>query len=124
MNLSPEVFEELANRALESMPEEFREKLDNVNVFIQDYPTEHQVRVAGLRRGMTLFGLYEGIPLTKRDRGYNMVLPDRITIFRMPILSACRTPAQIRQTVVHTVMHEIAHHFGISDERLRDLGKY
>jgi len=125
MRLSSEEFEELIAEAVASLPDEIRQKLDNVALMVEDYPTRQQLRATRLPRGSTLLGLYEGTPLTVRTiSGYNMVMPDRITIFREPILSACRTPDQVRQVVARTVLHEIAHHFGISDEHLRDIGRY
>lgn len=124
LRVSPETFDELVVQALESLPREIREKLDNVAVMVEDYPTRAQLRAGGVGRGLLLFGLYEGVPLTGRTSGYNMVLPDRITLFREPILLACRTLDEVRRTIAHTVAHEIAHHFGISDERLREIGAY
>jgi len=78
----------------------------------------------GLGPGQTLFGLYEGVPLTERSSHYGMVLPDKITIFRQPIEAYCRSEEEIRQMVRRTVLHELAHHFGIPDQRLRELGVY
>ena len=124
MRLDAEEFEELVSQAVESLPADIRQKLDNVALMIEDYPTRQQLRLARIGRGATLLGLYEGIPLTGRTSAYNMVMPDRITIFREPILAICRTPDQVRQTVAHTIRHEIAHHFGISDEHLRSIGRY
>ncbi len=124
MNVTSYDFATLVQEAVDSLPEDIREKLDNVAVVVEDYPTRDQLRRARLAPGMTLFGLYEGIPLTQRSSGYNLVAPDKITIFRRPILAACRSAAQVRQVVAHTVAHEIAHHFGISDEHLRDIGRY
>jgi len=124
LRISPETFDELVVQALESLPDEIHDKLDNVAVMVEDYPTQAQLRAGGVGRGMLLFGLYEGVPLTGRTSGYNMVMPDRITLFREPILMACRSMEEVRKTIAHTVLHEIAHHFGISDERLREIGAY
>ena len=71
-----------------------------------------------------LLGLYHGVPLPQRGQGYYGLLPDKITIYRLPLLRSVRTPEELAERVRHTVWHEIAHHFGISDERLRELGKY
>ncbi|MGB9592835.1 MAG: metallopeptidase family protein [Anaerolineae bacterium] len=124
LRMSPDTFDELVVQALESLPDEIREKLDNVAIMVEDYPTRAQLRAGGVGRGMLLFGLYEGVPLTGRTSGYNMVMPDRITLFRETILMACRSLDEVRQTIAHTVLHEIAHHFGISDARLREIGAY
>jgi predicted Zn-dependent protease with MMP-like domain len=86
--------------------------MDNVAVFVQEGS-----------HSSGLLGLYEGIPLTKRDRGYEgMVMPDRITIFRLPILARCRSEAEVVRQVQITVVHEVGHHFGIGDARLHELG--
>ncbi len=124
VRMSPAAFDELVLEAVASLPDEIRQKLDNVAIMVEDYPSRAQLRAGGVGRGMLLFGLYEGVPLTGRTAGYNMVLPDRITLFREPILMACRTVDDVRRTIARTVLHEIAHHFGISDERLREIGAY
>lgn len=121
---SPEEFEQLVVQALEELPEFFKEKLQNVEVVVEDWPTEAEQRAVGLKPGQLLLGLYQGIPLTKRTSHYGLVLPDKITIYRLPILQVCQTPEQIISQVQHTVKHELAHHFGISDDRLRELGAY
>ena len=118
-----EEFERLVAEALEGLPEEFQEKMDNVDVVVAAHPTRDQRERAGIGPCQTLFGLYEGVPLTKRDRGYHLVLPDKITIFQRPVEAVCRTKDEIRDLVRKTVMHEIAHHFGIGDERLKGLEK-
>ncbi|HYN88306.1 MAG TPA: metallopeptidase family protein [Ardenticatenaceae bacterium] len=122
--MDPVEFEALVVEALESLPEEIARYLNNVDVVVEQAPTSAQMRRVGLRPSHTLFGLYEGIPLTRRTTNYGLVLPDRITIFQQPIEQACRTEPQIRAQVRRTVIHELAHHFGISDDRLRQLGAY
>jgi predicted Zn-dependent protease with MMP-like domain len=117
-------FETLVIEALDSLPPDIQEKLENVEVVIERRPSPAQLRRLGLRPGRTLFGLYEGVPLTSRTSHYGLVLPDKITIFRQPIEAHFRTDDQVRQAVRHTVLHELAHHFGISDRRLRELGVY
>jgi predicted Zn-dependent protease with MMP-like domain len=111
----PERFRELAAEALDSLPAWIHERLENVDVLVED------ASPAG-RPG--LLGLYEGIPLTQRGSGYFGVLPDRITLFRRNIEAASRDDEELKRTVRHTVIHEIAHFFGISDERLRELDRY
>ena len=117
-----ERFSELVAEAIESLPPQFLEKMDNVEVVIEGWPSREALLRAGLPPGQTLFGLYEGIPLTKRTSNYGMVLPDKITIYQGPIEACFRTPEEIRRQVQKTVIHEIAHHFGIDDERLDELG--
>ena len=106
-------FEELVGEALDTVPEELAALMDNCVVLVEEEPPpgDH-----------TLLGLYEGVPLTERDGAYTMALPDRITIFRGPILRVCSTEAEVVDEVRITVVHEIAHHFGIDDDRLHELG--
>ncbi len=104
-------FEELVADALDSIPPALGKMMDNVWVQVEDRPRPN------------LFGLYEGVPLTRRDGGYaGMVMPDRITIFRRTICSICATEDQVVAQVRTTVVHEVAHHFGIDDDRLAELG--
>jgi predicted Zn-dependent protease with MMP-like domain len=117
-------FEHLVAEAVNSLPEEISERMENVDVVVADRPTREQLRVLKGRKGDTLFGLYEGVPLTNRSHGYGLVTPDKITIFQEPIESHCRNDAQIVKEVRRVVLHEIAHHFGISDRRLWDIGRY
>jgi predicted Zn-dependent protease with MMP-like domain len=105
-------FQTLAAEALDGLPAWVQERLDNVEVLIEDAPPPDQP---------TLLGLYEGIPLTRRGFSYSGVLPDRITLFRRTIESVARTDDQLRRAVRDTVVHEVAHFFGISDERLAEL---
>jgi predicted Zn-dependent protease with MMP-like domain len=116
-------FEQLVADALDSLPPDIAQYLNNVEVVVAGWPSTQQLRASRISGG-TLLGLYEGIPLTKRGTHYNLVLPDKITLFQNPILAVCNTPAEALQAVRRTVIHEIAHHFGISDERLRELGAY
>ena len=116
-----EQFERLVAEALDDLPAAFAEKMSNIELVIDDWPTKAQMRRAGVRPKGLILGLYEGVPLTRRDRGYQMVLPDKITIFQRPIEAVCRSEEEIRTLVRETVMHEIAHHFGIDDARLREL---
>ncbi len=116
-------FEWLVAQAIESLPGEFQERLENIDIVVADLPTREQLRALGGRRGETLLGLYEGVPLTQRSHGYGFVIPDKVTIFQRPIESICKNDAQIIAEVQSVVRHEIAHHFGISDDRLRQLGR-
>ena len=119
MDVSPDRFEELVVDALDAIPEDLGTEMENVAVFIEEWPTAEQL---GGRSG-TLFGLYEGVSLTRRSPiNYSGALPDRITIFRGPICRAARDEDELRDMVTTTVVHEIAHHFGISDDRLDELG--
>ena len=121
---STEEFQQLVVQALDDLPEDIRQELDNVEVVVSDWPTAAELKSVGLKPGQLLLGLYHGVPLTKRGNHYGMVLPDKITIFQGPIERICRTRQQVIRQVQRTVKHELAHHFGISDDRLRDLGAY
>ena len=109
--VDPERFEEMVTTALDSLPEELGSLMRNVAVTVEHDPGP---------RG--LLGLYQGVPLTSRTSYYAGVLPDRITIYRQAICAICWTEAQVADQVRKTVIHEVAHHFGISDERLDELG--
>ena len=116
-----EIFESLVAKAVSSLPEEFSERLENIDIVVAGQPTSRQLAETGLRRDMTLLGLYEGVPLTIRGRHYGMVVPDKITIFQKPIEAKCRYDSEIVKEIERVVRHEIAHHFGISDARLNQL---
>jgi predicted Zn-dependent protease with MMP-like domain len=116
-----ERFEELVAKAVQALPEEFLARLENITIVVEDLPSRYQLARAGLKRGQTLLGLYEGVPLTKRGGHYGMVVPDKITIFQKPIEFRCRNDAEITTEIQAVVQHEIAHHFGISDARLSQL---
>ena len=119
--MEKERFELLVARAVETLPEEFITRLENVDVVVEDYPTRGQMARVGLGRGQTLLGLYEGVPLTKRGAHYGLVPPDKITIFQKPIEAKCRYGAEITAEIKRVIQHEIAHHFGIGDARLRQI---
>ena len=111
IDISQDRFEQLVSEALDSLPAEFADRIDNVAVVIEEGSPES-----------SLLGLYEGIPLTKRTVAYSGVAPDRITIFRLPILARSRTESEAEEQVRRTVLHEVGHYFGIGDRRLRELG--
>jgi len=115
-------FRKLVKEALDSLPEEFAEKLNNVIVTVDDFPTPYQLRKSKLPPGILLLGLYEGVPQTKRGVYYSSI-PDKITIFKNAIERVAQTEEQIKAQVRQTVIHEIGHHFGLSDEELKKSGK-
>ena len=110
--LSARRFEDIVVEALDGLPAWVRGRMENVEVIVEEEPPEDDPG---------LLGLYEGVPLTERDAGYFGVLPDRITLFRNPLVEACATEEELREEVRETVVHEVAHFFGISDERLGEL---
>ena len=111
-------FETIVFRAIEALPAEFKSKLENVDILVEDWPSPQQIRQLRLRSKAQLLGLYEGVPQTRRDSGYNLVLPDKITIFQKPIEAQCRSIKEIESEIGRVVRHEIAHHFGIGDATL------
>jgi len=123
-NVDLETFGEWVAEAISSLPEKFAEKLENVEILAEDWPDPQAMRAAGVNHRMDLLGLYWGVPLTERTQGYNLVAPDKISIYRLPIIEHCRTRAEVRQMIRKVVRHEVAHYFGITDERLHELGAY
>jgi len=118
VNMERQEFEAVVFRAIEALPAEFKSKLENVDILVEDWPSPKQIRQLRLRSKAQLLGLYEGVPQTKRDSGYNLVLPDKITIFQKPIEAQCRSSQEIENEIGRVVRHEIAHHFGIGDATL------
>lgn len=112
-------FEKLVIEAIKEVPQDFLKFLENVEITTAMWPNLLQRSYA---KGGLILGLYEGIPKTKRGFNYSMVLPDKITIFQGPIELIVKTPEEIKSQVKKTVIHEIAHHFGISDKRLKQIG--
>ncbi len=110
-----ERFEELVADALDGLPAWVLERMENVEVVVADVPPPDQPN---------LLGLYHGIPLTKRGRGYTSVLPDTISLYRSTIVRSVRNEDELRARIAHTVEHEVAHYFGISDDRLREMDRY
>lgn len=117
-------FEALVARAIDDLPDAFRDRLDNVEVVVEMWPSDAVLAKAGVRQPAELLGFYEGVPQTRRTRHYGLVLPDKISIFQKPIEMRCRTPEQVWHMVNHVLRHELAHHFGLDDEHLRQLGAY
>ncbi|MDY7077579.1 MAG: metallopeptidase family protein [Chloroflexota bacterium] len=117
-------FEHLVAEALSDLPEAFREKLDNVEVVVEEWPNRETMQLAGVRHPAHLLGFYHGVPQTKRTHHYGLVLPDKISIYQRPIEMRCRTTDQVRTLTYHVLHHEIAHHFGLDDARLQEIGAY
>lgn len=116
-----EKFYNMVMKAIDSLPPVFKERLENVDVVVEDWPTPAQLARSNIRSRFGLLGLYEGVPHTRRGQGYGMVLPDKITIFRKPIEARCHSWEEVREEVGKVVRHEIAHHFGIDEARLHDI---
>lgn len=119
--VSDDQFNDLIAAALDELPEEYTSRLNNVLITYEDIPSEDQRRRLKLHNGQTLFGLYEGVPLTQRGSGYNLVLPDRITIFKLPMLQVSEDLPALKAQVKHTLWHEIAHYFGLGHKRIHEI---
>ena len=119
-----DVFERAVAEALDELPDFFREKLDNVEVVVEEWPDRETLRRAGVGHPSQLLGFYHGVPQTERTHHYGLVMPDKISVYRRPILMQCRNWEDVRATVRRVVRHELAHHFGIDDDRLREIGAY
>ncbi len=124
IHVTRQEFEAIVSAALDGLPRPVLAQLRNVEIEARFSPSKDDLVYTETPEDATLFGLYQGTPLTERDTHYDMVMPDLITIFQRPHEEACDTLAELRAEVARTVRHEIAHHFGISDERLDELGAY
>jgi len=116
-----EKFEALVARAIDNLPPEFQCKLENVDIVVENWPTPGQLRQVKHSHPAQLLGLYQGVPQTRRGRGYGLVLPDKISIFQKPIEARCRFGNEIEAKVEEVVRHEIAHHFGLDEKTLRKI---
>ena len=115
-------FDRLVLRALEEVPEPFKERLANVDIVVKRRPGPSDYRAGGAKRGDRLYGLYEGVPLSERTGGHGFELPDKITLFREPLERDFPDEAELVAEVRKTVLHEIAHFFGLSEESVTRLG--
>lgn len=123
VDIHDEAFDALITEVMEELPKEYIERLNNVAITYADEPSEQQRIKLKLQCNQTLFGLYEGVPLTKRGSGYNLVLPDKITIFKNPLLSVSGNIFDLKQNTKHTLWHEIAHYYGLDHDRIHSLEK-
>lgn len=121
MTISDKEFDDIISAVMDELPQNYITSMRNVSVVIADDPSEDQRTKLKLRCYETLFGLYEGIPLTKRGIGYNLVLPDKITLFKNPLLQASPDLEAFRENTKRTLWHEIAHHYGLDHERIHNL---
>ncbi len=115
-------FQKLVARAVELLPPRFLARLENVDVVVEDEPTDEDLELAGVEPGGTLLGLYHGIPQSERGSWYGNMLPDRIVIYRRPIEAIARNRREIQKEIRITLMHEIGHHFGLREDELSEAG--
>jgi predicted Zn-dependent protease with MMP-like domain len=121
IEISDEQFAAILSDAIDNLPERFASRINNVAIVYEDEPSPAQRKELALRGNQTLFGLYQGIPLPQRSMAYNMVLPDKITIFKKPLEMASHDLADLKDKVRHTLWHEVAHHFGLNHTRIHEL---
>jgi predicted Zn-dependent protease with MMP-like domain len=121
MRLTRREFEELVVLALKRLPKFFKNKMQNVDVVVEDRASRDLLSEVDLRSPFELLGLYQGVPLDRRGFYYGNVLPDKITLFQTPIESMCQTKEEIEEKVKEVVIHEVGHYFGLDDEKLREL---
>jgi predicted Zn-dependent protease with MMP-like domain len=121
MKLTHQEFEALVVLALKRLPKFFKRKMENVDVVVEDQASRDLLSGMGLRSPFQLLGLYQGVPLDRRGFYYGNVLPDKITLFQVPIESICQTKEEIEEKVKEVVIHEVGHYFGLDDDRLRKL---
>ena len=114
-------FEQLVKEAIDTIPQKYVDNMNNVGFVIEDAPTPEQHQRLHLFHGQTLYGLYEGIPLTQRGNNYSGVLPDKITIFKLPMLYMAHGIDELKAIIKNTVWHEVAHHFGLGHGRIHEL---
>lgn len=120
--MDPIRFHQLVLRALQGLPAEFRRKMENVEILVEDWPSEERRKKRGGRRGSgNLLGLYHGYPLKERGSWYGNVLPDQIVIYQGPIERICRNEKEVEKRVREVVLHEVGHYFGLEEEELRTI---
>ena len=120
-SVSQQEFENLINVSLDELPKDYIKRLNNVAIVTSDLPTEDERHRLHLHNGQTLYGLYEGIPMTQRGSNYTLVLPDKITIYKLPIEASSNSLPELKAQVKHTLWHEIAHFFGLNHDRIYKL---
>lgn len=119
MGMDHREFERLVAQAWKRIPREFRDRVENVAIVVEPEPTRAQLRQAGVPRSDTLLGLYQGVPLTQRGSWYQMVLPDKISLFQGPLEREADNPEDLPRVIYETLWHELAHYFGMSEGQVR-----
>lgn len=119
--LNDEQFGQMVQKGIDNIPPKYGKQISNVAFVTADVPSEEQRTKLKLSANQSLYGLYEGIPLTSRSSGYNLVLPDKITIFRIPIIMTCRNLIDAQELINKTIWHEVAHYFGLGHDQIHKL---
>lgn len=118
MEVSEQVFSGIVSKAIDSIPEKYAKHIQNVAFIVEDIPSAEQREKLHLHNGQTLFGLYEGVPIPARASNYNLVLPDKITLFRLPLGQHSSSEEELEKLVQNTVWHEVAHYFGLDHDAI------
>lgn len=121
LEVSDEQFEQMINKAMDSLPKAHMQALKNVAIVYEDEPSETQRQDLKLQCGQTLFGLYEGVPLIRRNGAVHNYPPDKITIFKNPMLAYVHTMDELEEQIRHTLWHEVAHYFGLDHDQIHKL---
>ncbi len=121
LSISDDEFDQFISEALDELPEQYVKGLQNVAIVYDDEPSPEQRAELQLHCNQTLYGLYQGIPRTQRGAGYNLVLPDKITIFKLPMLRTSQSLSELKKQIKHTLWHEIAHYYGLQHEQIHEL---
>lgn len=122
MNVSEEEFQQLMEQAMDSIPKDFKSRLDNIAFIVEQYPSPNDLSRLGMKDGRYLLGLYSGVPYTYRNTWYGSTTPDRIILFQKNIEAICRTKEELIEKVKEVVIHEVAHYFGMTDDEIRNAG--
>lgn len=122
-SVSDEEFEKIVSKAIDDIPPKYAKHIKNLAFVVENEPTLAQRQRLHLHNDQTLFGLYEGVPLTQRGSGYNLVLPDKITLFKQPVEWTSNSLAELTEQVRHTLWHEVAHYYGLGHGRINELDK-
>jgi predicted Zn-dependent protease with MMP-like domain len=121
MKLTRKEFEEVVVSALKRIPKSLKKKMENIDVVVEDRALRGLLSEMGLQSPFELLGIYQGVPIDRRGFYYGNVLPDKITLFQIPVESMCQTKEEVEEKVKEVVIHEVGHYFGLDDERLREL---
>ena len=121
MKLTRREFEEVVASALKRLPKYLKNKMENIDVVVEDHAPQNLLLEMGLRSPSELLGLYQGVPLDRRGFYYGNVLPDKITLFQIPIELICKTKEEVEEKIHEVVIHEVGHYFGLDDKKLREL---
>lgn len=122
MRLTEEEFDSIVEEAIEAIPEDIRQHLKNIVISVRMRPSRDMLKEAGISKGYTLLGLFQGVPLTQRSIVYPPLYPDKIFLFQEPLEDMCKTRQELARQIEITLVHEIAHFIGMSEERLKELG--